>query len=157
MGSFITFIPTPHEDINSFFELAPVTSSDVVYDLGSGDGRLLFAALELGAGKAIGVELDPALVREATETAKEKGLENKVEFLKGDIMDVNLCDATLVLCYLFTTASAALKPKFVAELKLGARIIMESFPVHGWKPVKTEKHGFRTFYLYQMPPEIVQS
>ena len=128
MGSFISFVPTPLEDIDTFFELAPVTSSDVVYDLGSGDGRLLFAALEKGAGKAIGVELDPAHVREARETAKKKGMERRVTFLKADVMDVNLSDATLVFCYLFTTASAALKPKFAAELKPGTRIVIESFP-----------------------------
>jgi SAM-dependent methyltransferase len=155
MGSFISFVPTPFEDIDTFFELAPVSSADIVYDLGSGDGRLLFAALEKGAGKAVGVELDPAYVREARETAKKKGLENKVTFLEADVMDVDLTDATVVLCYLYPTASTALKPKFESELKPGTRIVMESFPVHGWKPVRTKEFGYKTFYLYRMLPEII--
>ena len=99
---------------------------DTVYDLGSGDGRLLFAALEKGAGKAIGVELDPGHVSEAKKAAKEKGLKAKIVFLHADVMDVNLSDATVVFCYLFTTASTALKPKFAAELKPSTRIVMES-------------------------------
>ena len=154
MGSFISFVPTPFEDIEIFFALAPVTSSDTVYDLGSGDGRLLFAALQKGAGKAIGVELDPGHVSEAKKAAKEKELKANIVFLHADVMDVNLSDATVVFCYLFTTASTALKPKFAAELKPSTRIVMESFPIHGWKPVKAVHHGFRTFYLYQMPSEI---
>jgi ubiquinone/menaquinone biosynthesis C-methylase UbiE len=154
MGSFISFVPTPFEDIEIFFALAPATSSDTVYDLGSGDGRLLFTALKKGAGKAIGVELDLGHVHEAREAVKKKGLDARVAFLHADVMDVNLSGATLVFCYLFTTASTALKPKFAAELKPGTRIVMESFPVHGWKPIKTEYHGLKTFYLYQMPTEI---
>jgi ubiquinone/menaquinone biosynthesis C-methylase UbiE len=155
MGSFVSFIPTPFEDVNTFFELAPVSSEDVVYDLGSGDGRLLFTALEKGAGRAVGVELNPEHVLTARQKAKEKGLESRVTFLNADVIDVNLSGATLVFCYLITAASAALKPKFEIELKPGTRVVMESFPVNGWKPVETKTvgYGFKTFYLYRMPPE----
>ena len=152
LGSFISFIPTPFEDINTFFKLAPVSHIDVVYDLGSGDGRLLFTALEKGTGKIVGVELDPALAREARKTAGEKGAEDSAKFLEADVMDVNLTDATVVLCYLFPSASAALKPKFELELKPGTRVVMDSFPVERWKPVQTEMRGYKTFYLYVMPP-----
>jgi len=154
MGSFVSFIPTPFEEIDTFFELAPVSSGDVVYDLGSGDGRLLFAALEKGAGRVVGIELNAARVREAEEMARGKGLEARATFVNADIMDVNLADATLVVCYLYSTASTALKPKFEQELKPAARVVMESFPVHGWKPIGIKKLPQRTFYLYQMPPEI---
>ena len=153
MGSFISWVPTPYEHIDPFFELAPVSSSDVVYDLGSGDGRLLFAALEKGASKAVGVELNPDHARTARDKAKEKGLENKVTFVEADVMDVNLSEATLVLCYLITAASIALKPKLEAELKPGTRVVMESFPVPGWKPLETRSRDHKTYYLYRMPPE----
>jgi SAM-dependent methyltransferase len=156
LGSFISFIPTPFEDIDTFFKLAPISHIDVVYDLGSGDGRLLFAALEKGAGRIVGVELDPALTREARKTAREKGVEDSAKFLEADVMDVNLTDATVVLCYLFPSASEALKPKFELELKPGTRIVMESFPIEGWKPVQTEMRGYKTFYLYVMPPGIIE-
>ena len=156
MGSFISFIPTPFEDIDTFFKLAPISHIDIVYDLGSGDGRLLFSALEKGAGKIVGVELDSALAREARKTAVEKGVEERATFLEADVMDVNLTDATIVLCYLFPSASVALKPKFEAELKPGTRVVMESFPIEGWKPVQTEMRGYKTFYLYVMPPGKVE-
>jgi len=152
MGSFISFVPTPFDDIDNFFKLARVSSRDVVYDLGSGDGRLLFAALDQGAARAVGVELDPDLVHRARLKAREKGVEDRVTFLEADVMDVDLSPATVVLCYLITAASAALKPKFETELKPGARVVMESFPVHGWKAVET-RGEYKVFYLYRMPPE----
>jgi SAM-dependent methyltransferase len=153
MPSFISFIPTPPEYTDGFFEVAPLSASDVVYDLGSGDGRLLFAALDRGAGKAVGVELNSKLVNEARETARSKGLEDRITFLEADVMEVSLADASVVLCYLSTSASAALKPKFESELALGTRVVMETFPVPGWKPVQTVDRRGRQFYLYTMPPE----
>ena len=153
MPSFISFIPTPYEDVDSFFDLVPLSSSDVVYDLGSGDGRLLFTALEKGAGRAVGVELNPDHIQRAKETAGSKGVEERIAFLQADVMDVNLADATVILCYLFTTASNALKPKFEKELKSGTRVVMESFPVPGWKPAKVSTKGYKHFYFYIMPPE----
>ena len=152
MGSFISFVPTPFEDIDNFFKLAPVSAKDVVYDLGSGDGRLLLAALDMGAGRAVGVELDPTLIHRAQLRARQNGVEDRVQFLHADVMDVDLSPATVVLCYLITAASNALKPKFEAELKPGTRVVMESFPVHGWKPVET-RGEYKAFYLYCMPPE----
>ncbi len=153
MASFIGFIPTPTDHVDGFFELVSVSSSDVVYDLGSGDGRLLFAALDKGAGRAVGVELDSERVRIARETARSKGVEDKASFLAADVMEASLADASVVLCYLCSTASAALKPKFESELKPGTRVVMESFPVPGWKPVQTTKRGYKEFYLYVMPPQ----
>ncbi|MBN2075908.1 MAG: class I SAM-dependent methyltransferase [Dehalococcoidales bacterium] len=152
MGSFISFIPTPFEVIDTFFKLAPISDTDVVYDLGSGDGRLLFSALERGAGKIVGIELEPALANDANKKAEEEGLTNKATFLEADVMDVDLSDATVVLCYLFPTASEALKPKLESELKPGTRVVMESFPIDGWSPAKTDTFGYKTFYLYVMPP-----
>jgi ribosomal protein L11 methylase PrmA len=154
MPSFISWVPTPEEDIDVFFQLATVSQSDVIYDLGCGDGRLLFTALEKGAGKAVGIDIDPERISECKEIAKNKGLEDRIRFIESDVMDVNLSDATLIFCYLITAASAALKPKFASELKNGTRIVMESFPVPGWKPLETKNFGYKTFYLYQMPPVI---
>jgi SAM-dependent methyltransferase len=153
MPSYIGFIPTPFEDINGFFDLTPLTPSDVVYDLGSGDGRLLFTALEKGAGRAVGVELNPEQINKARETADRLGLRDRVAFLQADIMDVNLADATVVLCYLFTSATTALKPKLEKELKAGTRVVMESFAVPGWNPAKVYGLGKKYFYFYSMPPE----
>ncbi len=153
MPSFSRLVPTPDEQIAGFFELVTLTGADVVYDLGSGDGRLLFAALERGAGKAVGVELNPDFVREAAETARRKGAQDRVTLITGDVMEVNLAGASVVLCYLSRDAPGELKPKFAAELKAGAQIVMEMYPVPGWKPVRTTDKGGKRFYLYVMPPE----
>jgi len=123
-----------------------VSACDVVYDLGSGDGRLLFAALEKGAGKCIGIDIDSDRVNAGRETAKSKGVDDKVTFIEADVMDVRLTDASVVLCYLISAASEALRPKFELELKPGTRIVMESFPVPGWKPVKTKETS--GFFIY---------
>jgi len=156
MPLFIGFIPTPEEEVGCFFDLAPLSAADIVYDLGSGDGRLLFAALEKGAGKAVGIELNPWLVAKAREKARETGWQDKVTFLESDIMTVNLSAATVVLCYLFTTASRALKSRLETELKPGTRVVMESFPVPGWKPAAITLKGCKQFYLYIMPPETAE-
>ncbi len=96
MPSFSRLVPTPDEQIAGFFELVTLSESDVVYDLGSGDGRLLFAALERGAGKAVGVELNPDFVQEAAETARRKGAQDRVTLITGDVMEVNLAWASVV-------------------------------------------------------------
>ncbi len=153
MPSFIGFVPTPYYCIEGFFDLAPVSSSDIVYDLGSGDGRLLFAALKRGAGKVVGIELDPDLVQLSKKAAARKHVADITSFIEEDVLNVNLVDATVVFCYLFPTASEVLKPKFESELKRGTRVVMESFQIYGWKPIKTTENGGKLFYLYVMPPE----
>jgi SAM-dependent methyltransferase len=151
MPKYISWVPTEPEIVDTFFELCPVTSSDVVYDLGSGDGRLLFVALEKGAGRCVGIDIDPDLVKSSNESAKYAGIDNKVTFIEADVTEVDLSEASVIVCYLHTTASAALKPKFVRELKAGTRVVMESFPIMGWKPVKIIDNNGILFYLYIMP------
>ena len=126
----------------------------MVYDLGSGDGRLLFAALDKGARRAVGIEINPLHVQRARQVAKSKGLDDRITFLEADVTDVNLSEATVVLCYLFTTASKVLMPKFESELKRGTRVVMESFPILEWKPAHSTPKGCKQFFLYIMPPTL---
>ena len=157
MSSFVGFVPTHPQHVDAFFELAPLSESDVVYDLGSGDGRLVFAALHKGAGKAVGVELDQKLIGKARTAAKKEGLQDRASFLQTDLLTVNLSEASVVFCYLTPQASAALKPKLERELKPGARVVVESFPIPGWKPAQATARGYadyyeiNEFYLYVMP------
>ena len=154
MPQFIRWVPTEEELFEGFFELAPVSSSDVVYDLGSGDGRLLFAALERGAGKCIGIEIEREQINISREKAKDSGVENdRLAFIEGDVLEQDLSDATVVFCYLLADASLALRPKFEDELKPGTRVVMESFPVPGWKLTDVKEILGRSFYLYIMPHE----
>jgi SAM-dependent methyltransferase len=164
MPHFVGWIPTEPIFVEGFFELAPVTETDVVYDLGCGDGRLLFAAIKNGVGKAVGIDIDPKQIAAARKEAKARHVENTVVFIEGDVMDATLSEATVIFCYLIGEASTALKKKFAAELRPGTRVVMETFSIPGWKPVKVLDFGYgpdygpgnRTLYLYVMPPEITE-
>jgi ribosomal protein L11 methylase PrmA len=154
MPKFILWVPTMSEFIDGFFELAPVSFSDVVYDLGSGDGRLLFAAIEQGAGRCVGIDIDSKKVHEARELAREKGLDNRVTFIEGDFLNHDLSEATVILCYLFPEALRTLRTKFERELKPGTRIVSEVFTVPKWKENKVKEVNRKNFNLYIMPPVI---
>jgi predicted RNA methylase len=154
MPKFIHWVPTEDDDVDNFFKIAPLSAADVVFDLGSGDGKLLFAAVEKGAGKCVGIDIDPERVKVARKAAKNKGLDTKITFIEADVVNADLSDATVIFCYLFPTASAALRPKFEKELKPGTRVVIEQFPVPGWEPVEVIENGIgRRFLLYVMPAE----
>jgi predicted RNA methylase len=153
MPKYIRWIPTEPEIVETFFELCPVSPSDVVYDLGSGDGRLLFTAVEKGATRCVGIDIDPERVQTSRAEARKAGIDDRLSFIEADVMLVDLSKASVIFCYLHSTASADLKPKFVKELKAGTRVVMESFPVMGWKPVKVVDNGGILFFLYIMPAE----
>lgn len=153
MPKFVKWVPTPPQLIDTIFELAPVTESDVVFDLGSGDGRLLFAALEKGAGRCVGIDIDPDCVKNAREEANIRGLEQRVTFIENDVLDEDLSGATVILVYLLQSGIAYLRPKFETELRPGTRIVIETYSVQGWKPVEIKEAGKRFFYLYITPPE----
>jgi 16S rRNA G966 N2-methylase RsmD len=153
MAFFVRFVPTETEDIEALFDLAPVSASDVVYDLGSGDGRLVFAALDKGAGRAVGIELNPELVSQAREAAKKLGLEGRASFIVADVVEADLSNASVVFCYLIDAASVALKARFERELRPGTRVVMESFPIKGWQPDRMLGYWQNVFYLYVMPPK----
>lgn len=153
MPKYIDSVPTQTENIETFFELCPISSSDIVYDLGSGDGRLLFAAVEKGAAKCVGIDIDHRMVEVSRETAKKKGMDRILAIIEADITGVELSQASVIFCYVHSAASAALKPKFEKELKAGTRIVMESFPVMGWKPDKVIDDNGTIFYFYVMPAQ----
>lgn len=157
--SFIGFIPTHPDHVEAFCELANLSPDDVVYDLGSGDGRLVFAALHAGAGRAVGIELDGSLAKNASNTAARKRLDGRAQFVNADVTAVDLSQASVIFCYLTPEASAKLGPKFKRELRPGTRIVMESFPIPGWVPSKTAVRGYadyyetNRFYLYVVPQQ----
>lgn len=153
MPKYITWIPTQPGYISPFFELCRLSKSDIVYDLGSGDGRLLFAAVEHGASKCVGIEIDPDLLKISKEATNSRGLSKKVTFIEADVLDINLSEATVILCYLLSSASVDLKLKFENELRPGTRVVMEAFPVPGWKPQEIIDEDGINFFLYTMPPE----
>jgi ribosomal protein L11 methylase PrmA len=150
---FIDWVPTGLREMDAFFELAPVSADDVVYDLGSGDGRLVMTALEMGAGKAVGIEIDPRLISEAKAIARSNGFNGNLKFIEADFMTVDLSDASVVLCFLSPEIQSALKTKLESELKPGARVVTRTFGIAGWKPDGTTERDGEDFYLYIMSPD----
>jgi hypothetical protein len=146
-GKDVIWLPTPESLVERMLTMAQVTPADVVYDLGSGDGRLVIAAAKRGARKAVGVEIDPALVREARENARAARVEDGVTFVQGDLFQVDFSDATVVTLYLYRDLNLLLRPKLLA-LRPGTRIVSHRFDMGDWKPAATRHVEGRTIYLW---------
>jgi len=148
------FAPTPWAIARQMLEAAAVQPSDVLYDLGSGDGRIpIMAAQEFGA-RATGVELDEKLCRHAQEKVAEYGLKDRVQFRQEDFFKTDLRDATVVTLYLLTQVNGYLGPRLASQLQKAARIITLDYPVPGWRaekelPARSEGNVDYTLYLYR--------
>jgi SAM-dependent methyltransferase len=148
-GPDTIFIPTPNEIVSAMLRLAHVGPGDVVYDLGSGDGRIVIAAVkEFGAARGVGVELDPAHVREANENARRAGVADRVEFRREDLFETDLRPATVVTLYLSPVINARLRPKFLSELRPGARVVSHVFETPGWEPTERIVVNERPIFLW---------
>jgi predicted RNA methylase len=145
----IFFVPTPQPVADEMLTLADVKSGDVVYDLGSGDGRIAILAVQKYGARAVGVELDPGLVGISREVARDAGVDSRVTFVEGDLFESDLSDATVVTLYLSPTVNRRLEPKLKRELKPGARIVSRQFDMGSWAPDKTAvAEDGTTLYLW---------
>jgi ribosomal protein L11 methylase PrmA len=122
--------------------LAGVKKTDIVYDLGCGDGRIVIAAARNFGARAVGIDIDPKLIAKAKENAKKAGVENLVRFEQGDLFTSDIREATVVTLYLLTSINLRLRPKLLRELKPGTRIVSNTFDMAGkWKPDKVTTVG----------------
>lgn len=134
----VPYVPTPESVVTEMLKLANVTNNDVVYDLGSGDGRLVIAAVkEFGAKRGVGVEINPGLVRRSNEAAQQAGVGDRVQFVQQDLFKTDFRDASVVTLYLLPDVNVKLRPKLLNDLKPGTRIVSHSFTMGDWKPDKT--------------------
>jgi precorrin-6B methylase 2 len=148
------YVPTPHPVVEKMLELAQVTSKDIVYDIGCGDGRIVITAAKKYGARAVGIDIDPERIRESKANAKAAGVEDLVTFRLEDALEADISEATVVTLYLLTASNETLRPILTRQLKPGARIVSHSFGMGDWKPLKTEKvpdeSGFnRTLYLWE--------
>lgn len=148
----VPFVPTPQEVVDKMIELAGVKKGDVVYDLGSGDGRIVIAAAKKGA-RAVGFDVDGDLVKESRENIRKAGLEKLAEIKQQDILTVDLSPATVVTMYLLPDVNLKLKPNLLKQLKPGSRVVSHAFDMGDWKPDKTERVNGRTIYLWTIPAQ----
>ena len=146
----VPYVPTPEAVVDKMLEVAKVGPSDVVYDLGSGDGRIVIAAAKKGA-RAVGIDIDPERIREARANARKAGVEKRVEFRQGDLFEADIKDATVVTLYLLTGINRKLRPKLLSELKPGTRVVSHAFDMGDWKPVSEQQVGSSTVYYWVVP------
>lgn len=152
--SLAPYVPTPQNVVDKMLELANVSSSDVVYDLGCGDGRIVITAAKKYGAHGVGVDIDPERIRQSQENAKAAGVENLVTFKLEDATKTDVSKATVVTLYLLSSSNALLRPMLTKQLKPGSRIVSHAFGMGDWEPAQTEKMsdegGFpRTLYLWK--------
>src|SRR5918998_4192512 len=152
----VIFVPTPPETVDEMLRQARLKKGDVLYDLGSGDGRIPLAAAKQYGVRAVGIDIDAKLVEEASEAAKREGLDDLVTFRLGDMFAADLSGATVVTLYLSDRLNVLLRPKLLRELPAGARIVSHDFRMGDWPPEKSVrvpwKNLYRTVYVWTVPP-----
>ena len=149
----VPFVPTPTKVAQRMLELAKVTPSDVVYDLGSGDGRIVIMAAQKYGAHAVGVELDTKRYQESSARIQELGLASKAKILHGDMFKADIHPATVVTLYLLTSVNSDIRPMLERQLRPGTRVVSHDFMMSGWTAEKTEEitandGSVHTVYLY---------
>ena len=133
------YIPTPQDVVDRMLADANVTSSDVVYDLGSGDGRIVITAAKKYRARGVGIDIDPDRIEESRSNARSAGVGDLVEFQRGDILQADVSRATVVTLYLVSSANLKLRPILTRQLRPGARIVSHGFGMGDWKPERVDR------------------
>ena len=144
------YVPSTRMNVDEMLRVAGVKPGDVVYDLGSGDGRVVIAAARDYGARGVGIEIDPALVKASTDNAREAGVAERVLFRQGDVLTADVREATVVTMYLLTSLVAKLENRLFTELRPGARIVAHDYGFLNWKPDREVKIS-KTYYLYVVP------
>ena len=147
----VIFVPTPHEVVEDMLRLVDVKKGDVLYDLGSGDGRIPIAAAKMYGVRAVGIDIDPARIAEAQDNAKKAGVTHLVEFRQADLFQSDFREATVVTLYLLPELNVKLRPRLWAELKPGTRIVSHQFDMGDWKAEKKLESSGRVIYFWTVP------
>ena len=151
----VPYVPTDEKVVAEMLKVAKVKKSDVLYDLGSGDGRIVITAAKRFGTRGTGIELLPSLVQEARENARKSGVSGLTRFVEGDIFEADISDATVVTLYLLPAVNMKLRPKLL-ELRPGTRIVSHNYDMGDWKPEKTIKlnlaDGEHTVFYWVVPP-----
>ncbi len=149
----VIFVPTPAEVVKGMLELAKVTKDDLVYDLGCGDGGIVVAAARDYGARAVGVDIDPVRIKEANENVEKNKVGDKVKIVQADLFQFDLKPATVVTLYLLPSLNVKLRPILWRDLKVGTRIVSNSFDMGDWKPDQTIDVDGRSVHLWTIKPE----
>jgi len=148
----IHFVPTHQTIAVAMLTLAGVTDADVVYDLGSGDGRIVITAAQRFGARGVGIEIDQQLVAISRQVAREGDVADRVTFIEGDLFKADIANATVVTLFLSNTVNMRLESKLKGELRPGTRIVSQRFPIGTWVPDQTVKVEGETLMLWRIPP-----
>ena len=149
-GRAVAFATTPRVVVDAMLDLAQVSGDDVVYDLGCGDGRIVVAAARRGA-RGVGIDIDPRRIAEAEARARREGVSDRVTLLVGDLFEADVREATVVMLYLQPRPNLRLRPRLLAELEPGTRVVSHSYDMGGWKPDIVRHVAGRRIYLWTVP------
>lgn len=150
----VPYVPTDEKIIYAMLDLAQVTSEDVLYDLGCGDGRIVVAAALERNTRGVGIDIDPMRITEAIEYAGHTGVEYLTRFFEGDLLEADFSDATVVTLYLLDLVNLELRPRLLDELRPGTRIISHAFDMGDWKPDQRQNCGSINVYKWIVPAKV---
>lgn len=158
-GADYPFVPTPSDVVAEMLEMADVSARDSVYDLGSGDGRIVITAARRYGAAGLGIELDSTLVAEARQRAAREGVENRVRMVRGDLFETDPSPATVVTAYLLPRTMEKLEPLLFRQLRSGARVVAHDFDMEGWRADSVTRTpgglgGEATLYLWIVPARV---
>jgi len=146
----VPYVPTPQNVVEAMLELGGIQSSDIVYDLGCGDGRIVVTAAQKFKARGTGIDINPVRIKEAQENARKNGVTDRVRFLEQNLFDADVHEASLVTLYLLPDVNMRLRPILLKQLKTGTRIVSHAFDMGDWKPDKEIKLDGRTLYLWNV-------
>jgi len=147
----VIYVPTPHDVVERMLQMAKVGPGDVLYDLGSGDGRIPIAAAKKFGIRAVGIDIDPQRIKEANANANKAGVTKLVSFRQEDLFKADFRNATVVTLYLLPELNEKLRPRLWAELRPGTRIVSHQFDMGDWQPQQKVDLNGRTIYLWTVP------
>lgn len=147
----VPYVPTPQIVVNQMLAIADVNKNDVLYDLGSGDGRIVITAAQKFGTRGVGIDINPQRIAEANANARQAGVTELVEFRQQDLFQTDFSEATVVTLYLLPEVNLRLRPKLLKELKPGTRVVSHAFNMGDWQPQRVEKIAGSTIYYWVVP------
>lgn len=147
----VIYVPTPVEVVEAMLQVAKVTKNDIVYDLGTGDGRIPVTAAKKYGARGVGIDIDPQRIKDANENVQKNGVGDRVRILHADLFEANISEATVVTLYLLPSLNVKLMPKLLKELKPGTRIVSHAFDMGDWKPEQELDVNNRKVYFWTIP------
>jgi precorrin-6B methylase 2 len=150
-GLDVPYVPTPPEVVQGMLKLAEVKKGEMVIDLGCGDGRIVVAAGKDFGARGIGYDLNPERIKEAKENARQAGVEDRIQFVQKNLFEADIQAANVVTLYLLPSVNEKLRPKLLADLKPGTRVVSHAFDMGDWKPDKQIEVNGRRVFLWVIP------